>query len=101
MHKHFSNHHPEHWLIAYDIHHDSLRNRIRTKLQALAISNQKSLYEILCTEKEMQELANFLSNDCMDPSRDKLLIACTTKMLKQHRLGNAKIINLKGLLVIS
>ena len=92
-------HYKEHWLVAYDMHYEKQRARLRRELQKMAINQQKSFFEILASEQQMRDIALF-ANECIDVESDKLLIACTTKTLKTHRFGGYQPLTRNGLIVI-
>ncbi|MDO5667639.1 MAG: CRISPR-associated endonuclease Cas2 [Alcaligenaceae bacterium] len=99
MNNDFFSSYKEHWLLAYDMHSNAQRSKLCRELQKTALSRQKSFFEFRADERQMHEIALFAC-DCIDEESDKLLIVCTTKTLKTHRLGGNKLINLNGLLVI-
>ena len=90
----------EHWLLAYDIKSTNQRSKLQRALTKIAVTRQKSFFEIHASEEQMSEIA-LLAHSCINEESDKLLIACSTKTLNTYRLGNNKPINLAGLWVIS
>lgn len=89
----------ENWLIAYDIRSKSQRSKLHRRLKKRAINYQKSFFEIIANEKEMEEIAS-LAGEFIDEKTDKLLIICTTKSLKSYQAGINKELNPHGLFII-
>ena len=99
MNKIYSSNYKHHWLIAYDISSNSNRSKLHYLLKKTANNYQKSFFEVLTDESQIQEIAKSASN-LIDEGHDKLLIACTTKTLNTHRLSNQTVLRLNKLFIV-
>lgn len=99
MNKTYSSNYKHHWLVAYDISSSSNRSKLHHLLQKVSNSYQKSFFEIITDESQIEYIANSASN-LIDVKTDKLMIACTTKTLNTHRLSNQSVLRLNKLFII-